>query len=202
MYRLLRAHGESTERRRRQRTTGPREARAHGQATQPVWSMDITKLRSGQGLLLRPLRHHRHLQPLRWWVGWWHLVIGRAGNDFIHDAVLTQGGGSRHLTIPPTGDPPCARGPFSALLSAWRHQSHSRPHVSNTKPLQRGPPSKTPQVRRRSRAVRIHRGRPTFVRPSSITNNHCIATRASPDTPRRPCTTARPPRSDTSASTR
>lgn len=136
MYRLLRAHGESTERRRQR--THPAKKKPELMARRPnqVWSWDITKLKG-------PVKGcYYDLYVIidifsRYVVGWLVAPCESAelATDFIHDAVLTQGVDRDTLTIHADRGSSMRSRPVSALLvSLGVTRSHSRPHVSNDNP--------------------------------------------------------------------
>ena len=69
MYRILEEHGEVRERRNQRRHPNYTKPELLAEAPNQVWSWDITKLRGPvQVDLLLPLRHPRHLLPLRGWL--------------------------------------------------------------------------------------------------------------------------------------
>ena len=133
MHRLLRANGESKERRRQR--THPAKKKPELMATAPnqCWSWDITKLRG-------PNRgEYYDLYVIidifsRYVVGWLLALDESAelATDFIHDAVLTQGVDRDQLTIHADRGSSMRSKPVSQLMvDLGIIRSHSRPHVSN-----------------------------------------------------------------------
>jgi putative transposase len=136
MHRLLRANGESQERRRQR--THPAKKKPELMATRPnqVWSWDITKLKG-------PVKGcYYDLYVIidifsRYVVGWLVAPYESAAlaTDFIHDAVLTQGVDRDTLTIHADRGSSMRSQPVSQLLvTLGVTRSHSRPHVSNDNP--------------------------------------------------------------------
>jgi len=137
MYRLLRATGETAERRRQ--ATRPARVKPELHATGPnqVWSWDITKLRG----------------PGKW--EWFHLytvidVYSRANpawtvqtresdtiaEHMIADAIAAHGIRPGQLTVHADNGSSMTSKTVAQLLSDLAvAQSHSRPHVSNDNPF-------------------------------------------------------------------
>ena len=66
MYRLLAIAGENRERRRQRTHPARQKPELIARRPNQVWSWDITKLQGPErGVLLRAVRDHRHLLPLR-----------------------------------------------------------------------------------------------------------------------------------------
>jgi len=137
MHRLLRATGESRERRRQR--THPAKKKPELVATQPneVWSWDITKLRGP----VRGLYYDLYVTIdifSRYVVGWLVAPIESAelAKDFLEDSVITQGVDRDTLTIHADRGPSMRSKPVSQLLmDLGVTRSHSRPHVSNDNPF-------------------------------------------------------------------
>jgi putative transposase len=137
MHRLLRANGESKERRRQR--THPAKKKPELMATRPneVWTWDISKLKG-------PRRgEYYDLYVIidifsRYVVGWLVAPYESAelATDFLHDAVLTQGVDRNQLTIHADRGSSMRSKPVSQLLiDLGIIRSHSRPHVSNDNPF-------------------------------------------------------------------
>lgn len=138
MYRLLRANGETGERRRQ--ATHPPRAIPELVATKPneVWSYDATALKG-------PTRgvHYDLLVMLdiysRYAPGW--LVVDSHDGDivkaWIDQVVAAQGGiDPGTLTIHADRGSPMTSKPVAVLLSDLKiGRTHSRPHVSNDNPF-------------------------------------------------------------------
>jgi len=137
MHRLLRATGESRERRRQR--THPAKKKPELVATQPneVWSWDITKLRGP----VRGLYYDLYVTIdifSRYVVGWLVAPIESAelAKDFLEDSVITQGVDRDTLTIHADRGSSMRSKPVSQLLmDLGVTRSHSRPHVSNDNPF-------------------------------------------------------------------
>lgn len=137
MYRLLRARGETTER-RRQREHKPC-SRPELLATGPnqVWSWDITKLKGPRKW------SYYYLYVIldvfsRYVVGW--MIAEREGADLakalIEESVERQNVPAGQLTIHADRGPAMISGSVAELLANLGvDKSHSRPHVSNDNPF-------------------------------------------------------------------
>jgi putative transposase len=138
MYRLLRANGEVTERRRQ--ATHPPRAIPELMATSPneVWSYDATALRGpSRGV------HYDLLVMIdifsRYVPGW--IVVdshdGEVVKAWIDQVVAAQGDiEAASLTIHADRGSPMTSKPVAVLLAELRiSQTHSRPHVSNDNPF-------------------------------------------------------------------
>jgi transposase InsO family protein len=159
MYRLLRAEGEVTERRRQ--ASHPPATKPELQATRPnaVWSWDITKL----------------LGPVKW--TWFYLytiidiysryvpgwLLARAERAQLAERLLADTIAKQHvdrgqLTIHADRGASMASRPVAFLLADLGvTKSHSRPHCSNDNPTAR--PVQDPEVSARiPRPVRLLRG--------------------------------------------
>ena len=80
MYRVLRSHGEVRERRLQATHPDPQPARADGQRTESVLVVGHHQApRPRQRRVVRPLRDHRHLLPLRRRLDGGAGRVGRAG---------------------------------------------------------------------------------------------------------------------------
>jgi putative transposase len=136
MHRLLRATGESRERRRQR--THPAKKKPELLATRPneVWSWDISKLRGPVKGLYYDLYVTIDIFS-RYVVGWLVAPIESAelAKDFLEDSVITQGVDRDTLTIHADRGSSMRSKPVSQLLmDLGVSRSHSRPHVSNDNP--------------------------------------------------------------------
>jgi len=138
MYRLLRAHGEVTERRRQ--ATHPPRAIPELMASRPneVWTYDATALRGpSRGV------HYDLLVMIdifsRYVPGW--VVVDSHDAEvvkaWIDQVVAAQGDiEAASLTIHADRGSPMTSKPVAVLLAELRiGQTHSRPHVSNDNPF-------------------------------------------------------------------
>jgi putative transposase len=136
-YRLLRAAGETRERRRQ--ATHPAAVKPELVATAPnqCWSWDITKLRG-------PVKWtYYHLYVIldifsRYVIGW--MVASRESAELaevlIRQTVAKQGIGADQLTIHADRGSSMTSKPVAFLLADLGvTQSHSRPHVSDDNPF-------------------------------------------------------------------
>jgi putative transposase len=136
MYRILRAHGEVTERRRQ--ATHPARVKPELVATGPnrCWSWDITKLHG-------PVKwSYYHLYVIidiysRYTVGW--LLADRESaalaEQLLADTIAKQGVDRNTLTIHADNGSSMASKPVAFLLADLGvTKSHSRPHTSNDNP--------------------------------------------------------------------
>jgi putative transposase len=137
MHRLLRANGESKDRRRQR--THPAKKRPELMAIRPneVWSWDISKLKG-------PIKGCYYdlyviIDIFSRYVPAWLVApyeSAELATDFIADAVLTQGVDRDTLTIHADRGSSMRSKPVSALLvDLGVIRSHSRPHVSNDNPF-------------------------------------------------------------------
>jgi putative transposase len=125
MHRLLRANGESKERRRQR--THPAKKKPELMATRPneVWTWDISKLKGPDKGCYYDL--YVIIAPYE---------SAELATDFIHDAVVTQGVDRDTLTIHADRGSSMRSKPVSQLLvDLGIIRSHSRPHVSNDNPF-------------------------------------------------------------------
>ena len=137
MYRILREHGEVTER-RRQATHPPRvKPELMAASTEPGVDLgrDETR-RSGAGCLVLPVRDHRHLQPLLPRAGMIaHTEDGELARRFLRESI------TKHRIDPDTltlhadrGGPQKCKFRRRAALGPARHPVALRPKTSNDNP--------------------------------------------------------------------
>lgn len=136
MYRLLRAAGESRERRRQR--THPARKRPELIATGPnaVWSWDITKLAGPERGVYYNLFVIIDIFS-RYVVAWMiaPAETGELAEAFIAEALAGQGIGREQLTIHADRGTSMTSKPVAQLLvDLGVARSHSRPHVSNDNP--------------------------------------------------------------------
>ena len=167
MYRLLAVAGENRERRRQRTHPARKKPELIATAPNQVWSWDITKLQGPDARrLLRAVRDHRHLLPLR------RGVDGVAGRDrrarrSVHRRHPRHATASSRdqLTLHADRGTSMTSKPVAQLLvDLGVARSHSRPHVSNDNPYSRGElqdPQVLPGV---PRPVRLDRRRPRVLR--------------------------------------
>ncbi|MGH3575035.1 MAG: IS3 family transposase [Pseudonocardiaceae bacterium] len=136
MYRLLRSHDQTRE--RRAQATHPAKKKPELLATGPnqVWSWDITKLTGPTrgvyydlyvilDIFSRKVIHYE-VHPTE---------TGELAKTFIDTAITTNGGTAPHAIHADRGTSMTSQ-PVAALLAALGiDQSHSRPHVSNDNPF-------------------------------------------------------------------
>ena len=136
MYRLLRAAGESRERRRQR--THPARKKPELIATAPnrVWSWDITKLPGPQRGVYYELFVVIDIFS-RYVVGWTvaPAETGDLAEAFINECLAAQGVGRDQLTLHADRGTSMTSKPVAQLLvDLGVARSHSRPHVSNDNP--------------------------------------------------------------------
>jgi len=136
MYRILRAVGETGERRRQR--THPAKKRPELLATGPnqVWSWDITKLRSGTRGKYYELYVIIDIYS-RFVVGWTvdEHETGELAKEFIADTCSRHGIRRRQLCLHADRGTSMTSKPVAQLLvDLGVERSHSRPHVSNDNP--------------------------------------------------------------------
>jgi putative transposase len=136
MYRLLRAAGETRERRRQR--THPARKRPELIATAPntVWSWDITKLPGPQRGTYYELLVIIDIFS-RYVVGWMVAPAesGELAKDFIRSCLTAQGIAEGQLTLHADRGSSMTSKPVAQLLvDLGVARSHSRPHVSNDNP--------------------------------------------------------------------
>jgi len=136
MYRLLREHGESGERRRQ--ATHPAKTKPQLQATGPnqCWSWDITKLRGPQRGVYYDLYviidiFSRHV--VAWTIA--EAEDGKLAADLIEAALIEHGIQDGQLSLHADRGGAMTSKPVSQLLiDLGVARTHSRPHVSNDNP--------------------------------------------------------------------
>ena len=86
--------------------------------------------------MVRLLRDHRHLLPLRRRAGWWRPTeTAELAEAFIADAVAAQGVTAGQLNIhADRGTSMTSKGVAELLADLGVARTHSRPHVSNDNP--------------------------------------------------------------------
>ncbi len=201
MHRLLRTNGESGERRRQRTHPAKKKPELMAARSNEVRTWDISKLKGPDKGCYYDLYVIIDIFS-RCVVGWLVAPYESAelATDFIHDAVLTQGVERDTLTIHADRGSSMRSKPVSQLLvDLGIIRSHSRPHVSSDNPFSEAA-FKTSSTARRSPTGSAPSRTPGPSAPSSSsTTTTSAATRASHCTPQRRFTTARPPRSGTSA---
>jgi putative transposase len=136
MYRILRAHGEVTERRRQARHPARVKPELLATGANQCWSWDITKLHG-------PVKwSYFHLYVIldiysRYTVGW--LIAERESaalaEQLLADTIAKQGIDRDALTIHADNGSSMASKPVAFLLADLGvTKSHSRPHTSNDNP--------------------------------------------------------------------
>jgi putative transposase len=136
MHRLLRANGESQDRRRQR--THPAKKKPELMATKPneIWTWDISKLKGPTKGIYYDL--YCIIDIFSRYVP--QLLVAEAesaelASDFLEDAVLGQGVDRGTLTIHADRGSSMRSKPVSQLLiDLGVARSHSRPHVSNDNP--------------------------------------------------------------------
>lgn len=134
MYRLLRAAGESRE--RRAQASHPARARPELAAAAPngVWSWDITKLR-GPGREYYDL--YVALDIFSRYVPHWLVAAGESAalaEAFLRDAIGANGGTRPAAVHADRGTSMTSKPVAQLLVDLGVVRSHSRPHVSNDNP--------------------------------------------------------------------
>jgi putative transposase len=150
MHRLLRANGESGERRRQR--THPAKKKPELMATKPneIWTWDISKLKGPTKgdyydlyCIIDIFSRYvpQWLVAGGWWLvagGWWLVAEAESAElatDFLEDAVFSQGVDRHTLTIHADRGSSMRSKPVSQLLiDLGVARSHSRPHTSNDNP--------------------------------------------------------------------
>lgn len=137
MHRLLRATGESGERRRQR--THPAKKKPELMATGPneIWTWDISKLKGPTKGAYYEL--YCIIDIFSRYVPGWLVAEAESAElakDFLEDAVLIQGVDRGTLTIHADRGSSMRSKPVSQLLiDLGVARSHSRPHVSNDNPF-------------------------------------------------------------------
>ena len=198
MYRVLAEAHEVRE--RRDQLRHPPYAKPELLATQPnqVWSWDITKLKGPvKWTLLLPVRHPRHLQPLR------GRLDGRprrgrppgrtADRGDLHQAEH-RAGPAHHPRRPRTGHDQQDR---RAALLGPRHPAQPLAALRLRRQPLLGVPLQDPQVPARlPRPLRLARARASGLPPAvRLVQHRAPPQRLWPSSRRPPCTTAAPTRS-------
>ena len=150
--------------------TRPGSARSYSPtAPNQVWSLGYHETeRPAARRVLRPVRDARHFLPKSHALGGTrHRERGELAEAFIDRAVASNGGIAPRAIHADRGTSMTSK-PVAALLSDLHiTQSHSRPHVSQRQPVQRGAvqdPQVLPGV---PRQVRVPARRPRLLRASS-----------------------------------
>lgn len=136
MYRLLRAAGESRERRRQRTHPARKKPELIARRPNAVWSWDITKLQGPE----RGVYYNLYVIIdifSRYVVAWMvaPAETGELAEAFIADALARQGIGRDQLAIHADRGTSMTSKPVAQLLvDLGVARSHSRPHVSNDNP--------------------------------------------------------------------
>ena len=165
MYRLLAIAGENRERRRQRTHPARKKPELIARRPNQVWSWDITKLQGPQPRrLLRAVRDHRHLQPLRRRAGWC-----RRPRPASSPKRSSPTRSLRHGIEPRSAHPARRPGHIDDLQARRpaarrprrRPQPQPPPRVSNDNPYSRSRTSRPSSTARRSPAgsARIHDAR-------------------------------------------
>ena len=137
MHRILRATGESGE--RRHQRTHPAKKKPELMATKPneIWTWDISKLKGPTKGIYYDL--YCIIDIFSRYVPQWLVAEAESAElakDFLEDAVLAQGVDRHTLTIHADRGSSMRSKPVSQLLiDLGVARSHSRPHVSNDNPF-------------------------------------------------------------------
>lgn len=136
MYRLLRAAGESRERRRQRTHPARKKPELIARRPNAVWSWDITKLQGPE----RGVYYNLYVIIdifSRYVVAWMvaPTETGELAEAFIAEAIASQGIGRDQLAIHADRGTSMTSKPVAQLLvDLGVARSHSRPHVSNDNP--------------------------------------------------------------------
>jgi putative transposase len=204
MHRLLRANGESGE--RRQQRTHPAKKKPELMATKPneIWTWDISKLKGptkGEYYDLYCIIDIFSRYVPQWLVA--EAESAELAKDFLEDAVLSQGVDRHTLTIHADRGSSMRSKPVSQLLiDLGVARSHSRPHVSNDNPFPKRPSRPSSTAPSSLSGSGQSKTLEPFAPRSSSTTTTCTAMGALDSTPRRQSTTALRPRSENNAKRR
>jgi len=136
MYRLLRAAGETRERRRQRTHPAKKKPELIAKAPNQVWSWDITKLQGPE----RGVAYHLYVIIdifSRYVVGWTVAAAesGELAEDMIKTAIERQGADPTKLALhADRGTSMTSKPVTQLLLDLGVARSHSRPHVSDDNP--------------------------------------------------------------------
>jgi putative transposase len=136
MYRLLREHGESGERRRQARHPAKTKPQLQASGPNQCWSWDITKLRGPQRGVYYDLYviidiFSRHV--VAWTIA--EAEDGKLAADLIEAALIEHGIHKGQLSLHADRGGAMISKPVSQLLiDLGVARTHSRPHVSNDNP--------------------------------------------------------------------
>ena len=197
MYRLLRAAGESRERRRQRTHPARKRPELIAAAPNRVWSWDITKLRGPQRGVYYELFVVIDIYS-RYVVGWTvaPAETGELAEAFINGCLTAQGVSRDQLTLHADRGTSMTSKPVAQLLvDLGVARSHSRPTSPTTTPTAK-PTSRPSSTAPPSPDGSGRSSTPEHSRPgSSSTTTTPTVTPASPCTPPPRCTTAPPARS-------
>lgn len=135
MYRLLRAHGQSGERRAQARHPARKKPELLATGVNQVWSWDITKLRGparGVFYQLYVIIDIYSRKVIHWEV--WPTETGLLAKEFIESAIVANGGVAPKAVHADRGTSMTSNTVAGLYAKLDIIQSHSRPHVSNDNP--------------------------------------------------------------------
>ena len=137
MHRLLRANGESGERRRQRTHPAKKKPELMARGPNEIWTWDISKLKGPTKGMYYDL--YCIIDIFSRYVPGWLVAEAESAelaSDFLEDAVRTQGVDRGTLTIHADRGSSMRSKPVSQLLiDLGVARSHSRPHVSNDNPF-------------------------------------------------------------------
>mgnify|MGYP001160552468 FL=1 len=135
MYRLLRAQGQSRERRAQARHPAKAKPQLMARAPNQVWSWDITKLRGpGPG---RFFDLYVMIDIYSRYVVHWEVHSSESGHiasRFIQNCIRANGGGAAEVIHSDRGPAMTSQSVTELLSMLGITKSHSRPKVSNDNP--------------------------------------------------------------------
>jgi putative transposase len=136
MHRLLRANGESGERRRQRTHPAKKKPELMAEGPNEIWTWDISKLKGPVKGMYYDL--YCIIDIFSRYVPQWLVAEAESAElakDFLEDAVRSQGVDRHTLTIHADRGSSMRSKPVSQLLiDLGVARSHSRPHVSNDNP--------------------------------------------------------------------
>jgi putative transposase len=135
MYRLLREHGESGDRRAQAARPAKKKPGLMADGPNQVWSWDITKLRGparGAWFLLYVIIDIYSRKAVHWEA--WPTETGMLAREFIEHAIETNGGIAPQAVHADRGTSMTSSTVAGLYARPRIDQSYSRPHVSNDNP--------------------------------------------------------------------
>ncbi len=136
MHRLLRANGESGERRRQRTHPAKKKPELMASGPNEIWSWDISKLKGPTKGIYYDL--YCIIDIFSRYVPQWLVAeaeLAELATDFLEDAIISQGVDRHTLTVHADRGSSMRSKPVSQLLiDLGVARSHSRPHVSNDNP--------------------------------------------------------------------